>query len=240
MQYLWEAFIKVQPFSTSKRALISEKIMKWILAVCIFFSFFVPVLGQETIRLTTAEFAPFTSKNLKYNGIINHIITEAFALEGVRVEYSWFPWKRAYREAKEEGFDGSSYWYKTPEREKDFLFSDIVTKSTYAFFHIKSTPFNWNTLEDLQGIPIGGTIGYFYKEMFEPLESTGKLEVQWVPKDEHNLKKLIKNRIKIFPSNIDVTFDLLQSHFTPKEIHNYLPPKAPEGVICIFNFIEKD
>ncbi len=195
--------------------------MKWVLILCLIISFSGVTFAQETIRLSTAEFAPFTSKSLKYNGVINRVITEAFALEGVKVEYTWYPWKRAYRAAKEEDFDGSSYWYKTPEREKDFLFSDVVTKSTYAFFYIKGSPFNWNTLEDLQGMPIGGTIGYFYKEMFEPLEKSEKLEVHWVPKDEHNLKKLIKNRIKIFPSNIDVAFDLLQNHFTPKEIQSF-------------------
>jgi polar amino acid transport system substrate-binding protein len=197
------------------------KPMKWILAIYMMVSFSSHAIAQETIRLTTAEFAPFTSQSLKYNGVINRVISEAFALEGVKVEYSWFPWKRAYREANEGGWDGSSYWYKTPEREKDFLFSDVVTNSTYAFFHIKGSSFDWNTLEDLQGMPIGGTIGYFYKELFEPMEKEGKLDVQWVPKDEHNLKKLLKQRIKIFPSNIDVAFDLLQIHFTPQEIKKF-------------------
>jgi len=195
--------------------------MKWILAFYLFLSLSTLALGQETIRLTTAEFSPFTSKNLKYNGVVNRIVAEAFALEGVKVEFSWFPWKRAYRAANEEGWDGSSYWYKTPEREKDFLFSDVLINSTYAFFHLKDVPFHWNSLEDLQGIPIGGTIGYFYKEMFAPLEEAGKLDVQWVPKDEHNLKKLFKKRINIFPSNIDAAFDLMQTHFTPKEIKSF-------------------
>jgi len=123
-------------------------------------------LGEEIIRLTTTEYAPFTSESLRYNGVVNRIITESFALEGVRVIYDYFPAKRALQHAKKEGWVGSSYWYKTPEREKYFLFSDVVKNATFSFFHKKAFPFNWNKLEDLENINIGGTTGYFYNGIF--------------------------------------------------------------------------
>jgi len=69
--------------------------MKWILKVGIFFFFSTFSWAGEAIRLTTGEFVPFTSKSLKYNGVISRIVTEAFALEGGEVEYGWYPWKRA-------------------------------------------------------------------------------------------------------------------------------------------------
>lgn len=177
-------------------------------------------VAEEKIRLTTGEFPPFTSQNLKHNGVITRIVTEAFALEGVTVEYGWYPWKRAYSQAKEGSWNGSSYYKKTPEREKDFIYSDVLTTAEYVFFHKKDFSFDWNDFQDLSGIPIGGTLGYFYRELFSPLEKTGILDVQWTSDDKSNMGKLLKDRIRIFPSNLDATYYLLHKEFTPEEVSN--------------------
>ena len=50
---------------------------------------------QETIRLATEEYPPYTSKHLANYGLASHIVTDAFALEGVQTEYSFFPCARA-------------------------------------------------------------------------------------------------------------------------------------------------
>ena len=197
--------------------------MKWILKAGIFFFFSTFSWAGETIRLTTGEFVPFTSESLKYNGVISRIVTEAFALEGIEVEYGWYPWKRAMALVKSGEWDGSSYWKKTPEREKDFYFSDVLTQSDYVFFHRVEKPFNWTNLEDLKKVSVGGTIGYFYQAAFEQ----SKLNVQWVSTDEVNLKKLLLGRIDVFPANIDATYYLLQKNFSVDEIKSIKYHKKP-------------
>lgn len=191
--------------------------MKWLIVIYLCFSFPVASMAKETIRLTTGEFPPFTSQNLKYNGVINRIVSAAFALEGITVEYGWYPWKRAYSQARDGNWNGSSYFKKTPEREKDFIFSDRLTSSYYVFFHKKEYDFNWSSLQDLNGIPVGGTLGYFYEEIFSPLEKSGELDVQWANNDEANLGKLLKGRIRVFPSNLDATYYLLNKKFQNSE-----------------------
>ncbi len=63
---------------------------------------------SETIRLTNGEWQPNLSKDTPHYGFASHIVTEAFALVGVEVEYGFFPWKRSYKIAKEGTWGGTA------------------------------------------------------------------------------------------------------------------------------------
>jgi len=169
--------------------------------------------GQK-IRISTGEWPPYISKSLKHKGVVAHIVTEAFAVEDTKVDYRFYPWKRAMRVAKKGTFQASIIWGITPEREKDFYYSDPVMSKKLVFFHLKEFPFDWKNLDDLKGIPTGGTNGYWYKKL---LEEKGKLAVQWVPSDEMNLKKILKGRIKIVPIELGAGYAMIQKGFTPEQ-----------------------
>ncbi len=174
--------------------------------------------GGETIRLTNGEWPPYLSKDLKYHGSASRIITEAFAREGVEVEYGFFPWKRAYSLAKQGRWDGSVVWIRTPDREKDFHYGPAVVEQVKAFYYLKAEPFDWNTFADLKGIPIGGTIGYTYGKAFAEAEKAGEIKVERVPTDEINFRKLFKGRIRLFPIEPDIARELLKKSFSAGEI----------------------
>ena len=57
--------------------------------------------AAETIRITNGEWPPFTSERLPDKGPLSRIVAEAFALEGISVEYGYFPWRRAYDYTRE-------------------------------------------------------------------------------------------------------------------------------------------
>ncbi len=61
---------------------------------------------SNTIRLTNGEWQPYLSKDVPHFGIASHIVTEAFALVGVEVEYGFFPWARSMKLAKVGRWDG--------------------------------------------------------------------------------------------------------------------------------------
>ncbi|MEJ2097738.1 MAG: hypothetical protein P8Y38_11535, partial [Deltaproteobacteria bacterium] len=50
--------------------------------------------AAEIITIATLEYAPWTGKNLKDHGFVNHVITEAFQPKGYTVKYTYLPWKR--------------------------------------------------------------------------------------------------------------------------------------------------
>ncbi len=176
------------------------------------------IFAEEKIRITIGEWPPFISEHLKHYGVISHIVTEAFALEGIKVEYGFFPWKRAYIYAEKGKWDGTAGWSPFPERGKVFYMSNVIHADKNVFFHLKSYRFDWNTIDDLKGIPIGGTIGFKYGEEFENAKKAGKIKMQYVAHEEYNFSKLLLGRIKIFPDSKEVGYFLLHKHFSPEEV----------------------
>lgn len=193
------------------------KTVKHILAVLFFLSISTSSWSEETIRLASGEWAPYQSQKLKYYGLASRIVTEAFALEGVNVEYEFLPWKRSYEMARTGKCDGTLIWNRKKERSQYFYYSDTIVSSDKVFFHLKSYTFDWNSIDDLKGIPIGGTGGYNYGEAFHNADDAKKITVYWVTKDQQNFHKLLKGRIEIFPNTINVGYFQLQQMFKQRE-----------------------
>jgi polar amino acid transport system substrate-binding protein len=184
--------------------------------------------AEKTIRLATGEWAPFISKDLKHGGVVLQVITEAFALVDVKVEYGFFPWARAKQIAQDGRWDGTAIWGVSLEREEYFYYSDLVMSSPYVFFHLKSYPFDWDTWEDIAGIPMGGLIATNYGKDFKRLEAAGKMKVEWVPHDLQNFKKLLSGRIKVVPLELDVGYHIINANFTPEEASLFTHHPKPD------------
>lgn len=172
---------------------------------------------RETIRLTNGEWQPYLSKDVPHYGIASHIITEAFAQVGVEVEYGFFPWSRAMKLAKEGSWDGSAVWGDSEERRESFFFSDPVIDSSWAFFHLASTDFDWSDYEDLSDLKVGGTVEYYYSDEFEAAEEAGVIQVIRGRSDEVGLTNLLKGRIDVFPGEVMVTYAQIRDTFTSEE-----------------------
>ncbi len=185
----------------------------------ILFCLLVPVNSHsaDNIRLTNGEWPPYLSKHLKNYGVVSQIVSEAFALEGIQVEYGFFPWTRSLMYAKVGKWDGSIIWFKTPEREKDFLVSDPVITNKKVFFHRKDKPFSWSKMEDLKNLTIGITRGYTYGNEFDSAEQSGLIKVARFTEDQKSFELLIHNRINIFPMELDVGYHILKTKFKPSQ-----------------------
>ena len=159
--------------------------------------------AAETIRITTGEFSPWASASLIHNGFTSHVISEAFKLEGYEVEFTFYPWKRAFESARSgEQFHATSYWYPSEERAKDFHYSDPIQVDATVFFHIKDNPPpDWKSLDDLKGRRIGATGGFTYTKEFWDAAKSKHLDIEEANSDELNFRKLLKGRIDLFPSN---------------------------------------
>lgn len=167
---------------------------------------------SDTIVITNGEWPPYQSRELPHFGFASLIVTEAFALQGVQVNYEFRPWKRALEEARAGQADGSMLWSLTPEREPDFLFSDTILISEAVLFHRKDFSFDWQQNTDLEVYRIGGTLGYEYA-----IEKGAKLSIERVASDEQNFRRLLLKRIEIFPSDKHAGYALLNRSFPAAE-----------------------
>lgn len=185
--------------------------------------------AEETVRLTNGEWEPYFSENLNYYGIGSRIVTEAFALEGIRVEYGFFPWKRALKIAEDGTWDGAVGWETNPDREPYFYASDTVWEAPWVFFHLKTYPFDWKTFDDLKNVRIGGTLEYMYTPEFMEAEHSGKIRVDRASSDHLGFKKLLGKRFEIFPQLIDIGYFQLQKLFDPETVRLFTHHPTPFG-----------
>lgn len=62
--------------------------------------------------------------------------------------------------------------------------SEPVIVVEKALFHLKSTPFDWKTIDDLNHWRVGGTAGYAYGVEWDQAVKEGRLKVSEVRLDE--------------------------------------------------------
>ncbi|TRO24391.1 transporter substrate-binding domain-containing protein [Ectopseudomonas mendocina] len=173
--------------------------------------------AAEQVRLTNGEWPPYLGETLPHHGVASRIVAEAFALQGVEVQWEFHPWARSLKMAEQGTRDGSAVWLANPEREQHFHISEPVVESGYYLFHHKTHAFDWNDVADLRGLRIAGTRGYDYGEAFQRAEAAGELEVVRLTGDEQGLRQLLAGRIDVFPVDKVVGFDLLYKKFSAAE-----------------------
>lgn len=211
----------VETASCSPLAFIKKMtfMKKLIGSAIILLLFSTPLFAETTIRITSGEWEPFLSEYSPHYGVNSHVVSEAFRLEGIDVRWEFFPWKRAYQMAKKgKNWDASATWWVTGDTRRAFLVSEPVGKTSLVFFHLKSYKFDWESIDDLKGLFIGGTLEYDYGKDFMAAMEEKRISVEFVPKDELNFRKLLKGRIVVFPNDLTVGYAQIRNTFPPDQV----------------------
>ncbi|ARU54554.1 MAG: transporter substrate-binding domain-containing protein [Pseudomonadales bacterium] len=162
------------------------------------------VSPAETIVISTGEWMPLISSRLKNDGPISMVVREAFATQGIAVEFEYYPWKRALEEVNLGRVHGSSAWRVTPERDALYYFSDEVYEGLNVFFHLETNDFDWNSFRDLNRYRIGGVLGYAYSIDFKAAEDRGEFQVIRIRDEKSLVSMLLSDRLDAFPANREV------------------------------------
>ncbi len=193
------------------------------LTILLLFNFTAKACANEIITIASnGDASPGWSEYSKHNGYILHIATEAFALAGIKVKVKWYSsWKRAYEQAKNNDDNSTCCWFFVKERKNEFYYSNPVTEEAQVFFHLKNYRFDWQTVDDLKGIHIGGNTGFHYGNTMDEAEKTKKIMMDRARSYEQNLKKLLAGRIQIYPAATITAFEHLSYIFPPKIVAQF-------------------
>lgn len=184
--------------------------------------------AEEIITISALEYSPWTGKDLKFNGFVNHVISEAFQRKGYSVKFTYLPWKRAVIKTKNGKYSALSYVYFSKDRAKEFYLSNPISVEKIVFFHLKSNPMkDWKTLDDLKDYKFGATRGYTYTKEFWKAAESKRLKVDVIDSDKQNFKKLFVGRIDIFPSGLVNGYSILQKEFHDSKSHLLTYPPKP-------------
>ena len=80
------------------------------------------------------QYVPYSDPALPGGGLANELVQRAFALQNTRVDYAWLPWRRVENETAQGRYQLAWPFVRTPDRERQFLYSDpVYTVSTWVF-----------------------------------------------------------------------------------------------------------
>jgi len=195
--------------------------MKYLFLCLLFSGIFAPAtFGNEVVKFAIGEYPPYTSSRHSNARILEVLVRAAFKLQDIDVEYGYYPWKRSYALAKNGDADGTFPWLKSPARLQDFYIGDQeIYQDQGVYWHLRSTPFDWNTSEDLRKYKFGVTVGYTRtQEFYKKLGIKAETEVT----EESNFKKLLAGRIDVYRTSRVVGTYLVDSLFSAKARNRFV------------------
>ena len=175
-----------------------------------------PVRAQDSIVLTSGDWPPYYSEELLSGGVANQVVSESFALVGVRTSFVFVPWRRALEMARSGQAQGSAGWLRMADRERDFLFSDPLFESVRVFFHRTDTPFDWLELDDVRDLRVAITLGSAEEFPLEDVMARGKGRVDIAQDYASGMKKLLLGRVDVYACNQEVGLFILQHRMGPE------------------------
>lgn len=172
------------------------------------------LLAAEVITLAIGDWEPYTSPANPKGKLLEKVVSEAFKLEGIEVKYEYYPWKRSYRNVELGESEGTFPWNRTPEREALFLFNKVsLIKDESVYFHLKSTAFKWNTLDDLKNYTVGVTLGFKQVEIYKK----SGIKANVVASEEQNFKMMLIKRIDVYQTTKAVGYTAINTLFPPDQ-----------------------
>jgi len=176
------------------------------------------LMATETVTMALGDWQPYThSSNSKYQ-MLERVVAEAFALEGVKVEYRYYPWQRSLINVQAGLEDGTFPWEMTAQRQIDYFIHRVPLLVDHTvFFHLKSLAFDWSSIEDLKKFQIGVTKGYrqeaYYKEI--------GVVAQVVPEEYLNFVKMLSGRIDVYQTSSIVGNSTIRDIFSSADVAKF-------------------
>lgn len=123
--------------------------------------------GAGRITLVSDPWPPYIEGSLDQppsGGVAINLFNQLFSqLPHWQVDYLLMPWKRCLAEVEVGHKDGVMLVFKTPEREKEMVFSESLFEGKALLWQRADRPgghFEWSDWSDLEGTSVGVVTGY--------------------------------------------------------------------------------
>lgn len=163
----------------------------------------------STVKLATGtDYPPYTDKSLDRGGLFTALVEEIFKAVNIAPNLTWTNWKACYKRTTKNFFDGTFPYAKTPEREKEVLYSEKVLATDTIFITLEDETTDFEHPEKLTKADICKGKGYHSKDV-EPYVKAGNLKLHWAIDFDNCLTMLEAKRTKALPiSNLVASFQI--------------------------------
>lgn len=192
---------------------------KWLLTVLLlsFPLMQVSHARANPVRIAVGDWPPYFSETAEGYGTYAKVVTRVFELQGLEVEYGFFPWNRALLETREGRWDASAGWGRTTEREPFFHFCDAVLTERERFFYAAARPVSASDISDFDGLSLGVIEGAALGEELDKLVAGGSVTIYRQATMEDLFIMLNVGRVDLVMSNGKVASDAISKAFPQGE-----------------------
>lgn len=178
--------------------------------------------AADTLPFVIGEWAPYTGAKIENNGMATEIVSAACLAVGLVAEYTFEPWVRAENSVLEGTKFGTFPYKKLPNRQDNYIFSDILFSSHFAIItykgNVKTSNFKYLSDDNFKCFTIGVVAGTDAIRI--PLEKAGA-KIEAVPTAEQNLRKLRAGRIDFYVDDSVVIRHTLERLFAT-DVANFI------------------
>jgi polar amino acid transport system substrate-binding protein len=200
---------------------------KFLMASILLFSFQI-FAQQQTIRIATLEYPPFIySDGNQVKGSIVEKVMDIFSRLGVAVIINIYPIARGLLMVNNGDIDAYFSLKRTPERERDLLFTnEPLIRQSFVFFAKKESKIEWDgNIETIKDYKIGVVSNTSYGNIFDGyIKNSIIVNTDKAQSFELNFKKLILGRIDLVINSYDVGKYLLEKLNAENEVIALFPP----------------
>lgn len=186
---------------------------------------------QQTIQIATLEYPPFIySENDQVKGPISEKVRDVFQELGINVIIKIYPIARGLFMVTKGDADAYFSLKKTPEREKQLLFTnEPLIQQPFVFFTTKESGIVWTgSIEDIKKYKIGVVSKTSYGAVFDNYVRNGIItNLDEAQTFEQNIRKLIAGRVDLVINSYDVGLTLLDK----LQVENIIALSPPVEVV---------
>jgi polar amino acid transport system substrate-binding protein len=184
-----------------------------------------PAPAANEVILTTGDWPPYVIEQGSDPGPMAEVVVAAFKEAGITAKIVFYPWKRAEDEVRQDKAFAAFPYSISPERQKEFDFSDsLYSVKAKFFYHKKYHPdgIPFDKLEDLRDFTIGGMLGSWY----EPDFKNAGLRVEYVAGMDQNVEKLALGRIDLAIEEENSVWGLIRKQY-PNDVDQFATLDKP-------------
>ncbi|WP_345779108.1 transporter substrate-binding domain-containing protein [Vibrio sp. Isolate24] len=130
--------------------------------ICLILILWGGVVWSSPLRVAQDLWPPYVMNSVLGSGIAHDLVTDGLVSSGYEVEYSVKPWSRVLKETINGKNDVIIAIWKTEQRNKDYLFTDVYMYNQMAFVYRSDTKFEYVSQNSLKGKRVALINNYGY------------------------------------------------------------------------------
>jgi polar amino acid transport system substrate-binding protein len=210
--------------------------------------FSMPVMAGPVRLVTGDDLPPYTGQKLPAYGMLTEIVQRAFDLAGMETSLHWAPWKRGYEMTKIGEYDATFPYAHKPEREKDYLYSDLVYGGVRAVYARPGSGIDPERIDTFHGKTYCVPHGFIVYPQIEELHRRQLITIQRPFSLASCARMMVLGRVDFFitdalggdetlkQANVGTAVVRLEKPFDRAEFHLIVPKSRPGAQALVDNF----